>query len=46
MTDPPRPGRRVEHAFDHQRRAFQLVLRERAEGVGSEAPRDLELAEV
>ena len=39
-------GRRVEHALHHERRAFELVLRERPEVVGLEPPRDLELAEV
>jgi len=41
-----RAGRRIQHAVHHQRRAFQLVFRERAEGVGLEAPRDLQLPEV
>ncbi len=43
---PARAGGRIQHAPDHQRRPFELVLRERAERVGLEAPCDLELAEV
>ena len=46
MTDAPRAGGRVEHAVDHQRRAFELELGERPEVVGLESPRDFELAEV
>ena len=42
----PRAGRRVEHAADHQRRAFELVLGPRAEAVGLEAPGDFERVEV
>ena len=41
-----RAGGRVEHALDRERRAFELVLGARAEVVGLEAPRDLELVEV
>ena len=37
---------RVEHAADHQRRAFELVFGPRPEAVGLEAPRDFELVEV
>ena len=37
---------RVNHAVDHQRRAFEFELRAIAETVGLEAPGDLELAEV
>ena len=40
------PGGRVEHAPDRERGAFELVLGARAEVVGLEAPRDLELVEV
>src|SRR6185369_17791054 len=42
----PRAAGGVEDAVDRERRAFQLVLRPRAEDVGLEAPRDLECAEV
>ena len=35
-----RAGGRVEHAVDHQRRAFELVLGARAEVVGLEPPGD------
>ena len=38
-----RAAGRVEHAFDRQRRAFELELGARAEVVGLEPPRDLEL---
>ena len=41
-----RAAGRVEHALDHQRRAFELVLGTRAEAVGLEAPGDFELVEV
>ena len=41
-----RAAGRVEHALDHQRRAFELVLGTRAEVVGLEAPGDFELVEV
>ena len=41
-----RAAGRVEHALDHQRRAFELVLGARAEVVGLEPPGDLELVEV
>ena len=41
-----RAAGRVEHAADHQRRAFELVFRARAEAVGLEAPGDFELVEV
>ena len=42
----PGAGGRVEHALHHERRAFELVLGERSEVVGLEAPRHFELAEV
>src|SRR6516225_6983206 len=42
----PGAARGVDDAIDHERRAFQFVLRERAEVVGLEAPRNLELIEV
>ena len=38
-----RAGRGVDHALDHQRRAFQLVFGPRAEIVGLESPGDFEL---
>ena len=41
-----RAGGRVEHALDHERRAFELELGTGAEVVGLEAPGHLELAEV
>src|SRR5438445_581040 len=41
-----RAARRIQASADHQRRAFELELRTRAEIVGPEAPRDLELVEV
>ncbi len=41
-----RAGGGVEHAFDRQRRAFELELGAGAEVVGLEAPRDFELIEV
>jgi hypothetical protein len=41
-----RAGGGVEHAADGERRPFQLELRARAEIIGLEAPRDLELVEV
>ena len=37
---------RIEHASDRERSAFELELGARAEVVGLEAPRDLELVEV
>src|SRR5262249_16052415 len=37
---------REDHAADHQGRALEIRFRARAEGVGLEAPRDLELAEI
>src|SRR6185295_15367067 len=37
---------RVDHALDHQRRAFELELGARSHVVSLEAPRDLELIEV
>src|SRR5215469_1223733 len=33
-----RPGGRIQDALDHQRRAFELVFRKRAQVVGLEAP--------
>ena len=42
----PRAAGRVENAFDRERRAFELVLGPRAQVVGLEPPRDLELVEV
>jgi len=42
----PRPRRRIDHAFDHQRRRLELILGSRAQAVGLEPPRDLELVEV
>ena len=41
-----RAGGGVEHAFDRERRAFELELGARAEVVGLEPPRDFELVEV
>ena len=46
MTDRRVPRGRVQHALDHERRPFELVLGERAEVVGLEAPGDFQLAEV
>ncbi len=43
---PAGAGGRVQHALDHQRRPFELVLRARAEAVGLEAPGHLEVVEV
>ena len=43
---PPCAGRRVQHAADHQRCAFELVLGTWSEAVGLEAPGDLERREV
>ena len=42
----PRAGGRVEHAFDHQRRALQLEFGKRPEAVGLEAPRNFQRVEV
>ncbi len=42
----PRAGRGVDDAFDHERRAFELVLRARAKIVGLETPGHFELVEV
>ena len=42
----PCAGSRVDHAVDHQRRAFELELGAIAEAIGLETPRDFELAEV
>ncbi len=42
----PRAGGRVEHAPDHDRRAFEFVFRIGPEIVGLEPPRDLQLVEV
>ena len=41
-----RAGRRVEHALDHDGRAFELGLGTRTEVVGLEPPRHFQLAEV
>ena len=41
-----RAAGRVEHAANHQRRAFELELGARAQAVGLEPPRDFELVEV
>ena len=43
---PPRARGRVEHAADHQRRAFELELGPVPEAVGLEAPGDFERVEV
>src|SRR5262249_1408411 len=43
---PSRAGSGVEHAMDGERRPFELELGARAEIVGLEAPRHLELVEV
>ena len=41
-----RSGGGVDHAVDHQRRAFQLVFGAIADAVGLETPRHFELVEV
>ena len=43
---PPRPGRRVQDAVDHQRRRLQAEFRTRSEVVGAEGPGDLQVVEV
>ena len=42
----PGPGGRIDRPLDHDRRAFELVLRTRAQVVGLESPGHFELAEV
>src|SRR4030095_5796522 len=43
---PSRAGGRIQHALDHDRRAFEFRFGTRTEVIGLESPRDFELAEV
>ena len=43
---PARPGGGVEHSVDHERRAFQFVLRTIAEHIGLQAPGHFEVIEI
>jgi hypothetical protein len=43
---PPRTSGCVYHSLDHERRAFQFVLRARSKVIGFEAPGDHQFAEV
>ena len=42
----PRSGGRIEHALDHQRRAFEVGFGARTEIVGLEAPGDFQFVEI